>query len=98
MNFMSIISLSNESKHLENTYKLLFRKDTSFPIIMGFIFCLGEQAPPPLFLLSTFYVLVSFLFNKLPFKGKKGQRNNIMGWERIKEVGGKEGIGDKRGK
>lgn len=95
---MSIISLSNESKHLENTYKLLFRKRTSFPIIMGSIFCLGEQAPPPLFLLSTFQVFISFLFNTLPFKGRKGQRNNIMGWERIKEVGGKEWIGDKRGK
>jgi hypothetical protein len=86
----------------QNTWKIHINnclgKRTSFPIIMGFIFCFGEQAPPPLFLLSTFQVLVSFLFNNLPFKGKKGQRNNIMGWERIKEVGGKEGIGDKRKK
>jgi hypothetical protein len=70
----------------QNTWKIHIKyclgKRTSLPIIMSLIFCLGEQAPPPLFL------------NKLPFKSKKGQRNNIMGWERIKEIRGKEWIGD----
>jgi hypothetical protein len=36
MNFTSIISFSNESKHLENTYELLFREENLFSYYYGF--------------------------------------------------------------